>query len=155
VLSISKTHVIVKLETFPHYAERARDSDGVVARFARPLTHVSRHVTFTEDQFPACAIPGQSEHPNNVSNSPSEREFGTSSGQIPDQAHESDSDDISDLVKNSESESSVSDNECDSHGIPDLEEDHDGGVEEIADCESSDALPESEIGADVNREDEV
>ena len=118
--------------------------------------HVCRHVTFTEDQFPARAISGQSEHANNnISNSPSERGFVTSSEQIPDQSHESDSDDISDSVNNSESESSVSDDDCNSHGIPDLEEDHDGGVDEIIDCESSDALPESEIGADVNREHEA
>ena len=58
--------------------------------------------------------------------------------------------DISDSVNNSESESSVSDDDCDSHDIPDLEEDHDGVVEEIIDCESSDALPESDVVADVN-----
>jgi hypothetical protein len=40
VLSNSKTHLIVKSETFHIYAERARDSVGVVARFARPLTIV-------------------------------------------------------------------------------------------------------------------
>jgi hypothetical protein len=39
VLSNSKTHLIVKLETFLICAERARDSDGVVAPFARPLTN--------------------------------------------------------------------------------------------------------------------
>jgi hypothetical protein len=37
VLSNIKTHLLVKLETLHIYAERARDSDGVVARFARPL----------------------------------------------------------------------------------------------------------------------
>jgi hypothetical protein len=117
--------------------------------------HVSRYVTFTEDQFPARAISGQSGHTKNMSNSPSERELGSSSGQIPDQAHESDSDDISDLVNDSESQSSVSDDDCDSLEIPDLEEDHDNGVEEIVDCESSDALPESDIVAGVKRQDEV
>jgi hypothetical protein len=40
VLSNSKTRLIVKLETFHIYAERARDSVGVVARFARTLTLV-------------------------------------------------------------------------------------------------------------------
>jgi transposase InsO family protein len=117
--------------------------------------HVSRHVTSTEDQFPARAVSGQSEHVKNISNSLSERELGTSSEQIPDQAHDSDSDYISDLVTSSDSESSASDDDCNSHGIPDLEEDHDGGVDEITDSEISDALPESEIGADVNREHEV
>jgi hypothetical protein len=38
VLRISQTDFIVKWILFHIYAERARDSDGVVARFDRPLT---------------------------------------------------------------------------------------------------------------------
>jgi hypothetical protein len=37
-LSISKAHLFVKLETFHIYPERARDTDGVVERFVRPVT---------------------------------------------------------------------------------------------------------------------
>jgi hypothetical protein len=52
-----------------------------------------------------------------------------------------------------ESEYSVSDDDCESHDIPDLEEDHegadDGEREEVIESESSDAIPEIDIGAEV------
>jgi hypothetical protein len=51
---------------------------------------------------------------------------GTSTGNIPDQARESDSDDIPTLMDDPESEYSVSDDDSESHDIPDLEEDHEG-----------------------------
>jgi hypothetical protein len=44
VLSNSKTHLIVNVGDFHIYPERARDSDGVVARFARTLTTILLHV---------------------------------------------------------------------------------------------------------------
>jgi hypothetical protein len=79
---------------------------------------------------------------------------GESSGQIHDQAHESDSDDIPTVLDDSESEYSVSDDDRETHDIPDLVEDHEGADdserEEVIDSESSDALPEIEIGADIS-----
>jgi hypothetical protein len=71
----------------------------------------------------------------------------------PDQARESDSDDIPTLMDDPESEYSVSDDDSEIHDIPDLEEDHegadDGEREEVIDSESSDAIPKIDIGAEV------
>jgi hypothetical protein len=79
---------------------------------------------------------------------------GTSTGQIPDPAHESDSDDIPTVMDDLESEYSVSDDDSEIHDIPDLEEDHEGADdserEEVIDSESSDAFPEIDIGAEVS-----
>jgi hypothetical protein len=91
----------------------------------------------------------------------SSSKVGTSTGQIPDQARESDSDDIPTLLDDPESEYSVSvsDDDSASHDIPDLEEDHegadDGEREEVIDSESSDALPKIDIGAEVRGGDEL
>jgi hypothetical protein len=41
VLGNSKTHLIVKLGTFPHLRRARAGFGGVVARFARPLTLVA------------------------------------------------------------------------------------------------------------------
>jgi hypothetical protein len=113
--------------------------------------HVCRHVTFIEDKFPARAFSGQSE--NGMHIPPSSSKVGTSTGQIPYQARESGSDDIPTLMDDPESEYSVSDDDSESHDIPDLEKDHEGAYdgerEEVIDSESSDALPEIDIGAEV------
>jgi hypothetical protein len=64
----------------------------------------------------------------------------------------SDSDDIPTLMDDPESEYSVSDDDIESHDIPDLGKAHedadDGEREEVIDSESSDALPEIDIGAE-------
>jgi hypothetical protein len=64
--------------------------------------HVSRHVTFIEDKFPVRAFFGQSEHGMHIPTSSSN--VGTSSGQMPDQARDSDSDEIPTLMDDPESE---------------------------------------------------
>jgi hypothetical protein len=83
----------------------------------------------------------------------SSSKVGTSTGTIPDQALESDSDDVPTVMDDPESEYSVSDDDIESHEIPDLEEDHegadDGELDEVIESESSDALPEIDIGAEV------
>jgi hypothetical protein len=83
----------------------------------------------------------------------------TSSGPIPDQARESESDDIPTLLNDPESGYSVSDDDLESHDNPDLEEDHEGAVEseheESIGSEEFDALHEIEIGAGVSGVDEV
>jgi hypothetical protein len=113
--------------------------------------HVCRHVTFIEDKFPARAFSGQSEHGMHIPTSSSK--VGTSTGKIPDQARESDGDDIPTLMDDPESEYSVSDYDSESHDIPYLEEDHegadDGEREEVIDSESSDESPEIDIGTEV------
>jgi hypothetical protein len=86
--------------------------------------HVCRHVTFIEDKFPARAFSGQSENFMHILTFSSK--MGTSSGTIPDLARESDSDDIPTVMDDPESEYSVSDDDNESHEIPELEEDHEG-----------------------------
>jgi hypothetical protein len=90
--------------------------------FSTTKLHVCRHVTFIEDKFPARALSGQSEHGMHITTSSSKA--ATSTGTIPDQARESDSDYIPTLMDDAESEYSVSDDDSEIHDIPDLEEDH-------------------------------
>jgi hypothetical protein len=86
--------------------------------------HVCRHVTFIEDKFPARALSGQSEHGMHIPTSSSK--VGKSTGQITYRALESDSDDIPTLMDDPESDYFVSDDDSESHDIPDLEKDHEG-----------------------------
>jgi hypothetical protein len=113
--------------------------------------HVSRHVFFIEDKLPARAFSGQSEHGMDIPTSSSK--VGTSTGKIPYQARESDGDDIPNLMDDPESDYSVSEDDSERRDIPELEEDHecadDSEREEVIDSESSDAIPEIDIGSEV------
>jgi hypothetical protein len=130
-------------------------TDTIYFSTSTTKVHVCRHVNFIEDKFPARAFSGQSEHVIHIPTSSSK--VGTRSRRIPDQAREPDSDNIPTITDDSKSKNSVSDEDCENHDIIDLEDDHEGAddshFEEVIDSESSDSLPEIDIGVEVSGSD--